>query len=629
MKKRILSLFLATLMIVGCIGTFAIGTVAAGEFALSVVVEKVDNDTVHVVLNMANNPGVSGIDATLSFDKTVIRPVSVDTNGDGTVDTVLKNGVITTNVTAGLDLATLDVVTFLAFGLTTPGKEVFEQRSGKLIGFTFDILDPEKFTEIKVEADVENKDGDEVAFAANNSSVGQLSLDDVSMTGKTVTYNGQVQSLEVDGLDSEMSVKWTNNNKVNAGEYEVTAVVSKEGYHSKTLTATLTIEKAPAKLTGVELWPAVEGGDIEIKSVDAAAAEALGKGYPVVFNNATVVKDGEDYKVEGVTVSNTNIVLTDTTVELTFVAEGELVDAIIEAANIDTDMPVDPRVSKLPALNVELPYGYELELVANEVIAADGSFEKTEEAQIVPVTYNVVDASGAKVGEVVVTYTIPKKAEGTDLAMLILYYYKLMEEKNNAATVKPTTPVVETSVTLKADAANIKYMDGRGDKFEPEAFATRYEVIKALANVFDIKTTNAPLALTDVDAEYKELVDKCTAAGIIKGYDDKTFRGNDNITRAEVATMICNIMGLDVENAKDAGFSDVSGWAAKYVNACANAKLVNGNGDGTFAPENNIKRNELTVIINNITGAQAGTSCSYADVVEGTWYFGYVAAAAK
>ena len=172
-------------------------------------------------------------------------------------------------------------------------------------------------------------------------------------------------------------------------------------------------------------------------------------------------------------------------------------------------------------------------------------------------------------------------------------------------------------------------MDGRGDKFEPEAFATRYEVIKALANVFDIKTTNAPLALTDVDAEYKELVDKCTAAGIIKGYDDKTFRGNDNITRAEVATMICNIMGLDVENAKDAGFSDVSGWAAKYVNACANAKLVNGNGDGTFAPENNIKRNELTVIINNITGAQAGTSCSYADVVEGTWYFGYVAAAAK
>ena len=629
MKKRILSLFLATLMIVGCIGTFAIGTVAAGEFALSVVVEKVDNDTVHVVLNMANNPGVSGIDATLSFDKTVIRPVSVDTNGDGTVDTVLKNGVITTNVTAGLDLATLDVVTFLAFGLTTPGKEVFEQRSGKLIGFTFDILDPEKFTEIKVEADVENKDGDEVAFAANNSSVGQLSLDDVSMTGKTVTYNGQVQSLQVDGLDSEMSVKWTNNNKVNAGEYEVTAVVSKAGYNSKTLTATLIIEQAPAKLTGVELWPAVEGSVIEIKSVEAAAAEALGKGYPVVFNNATVVNDGGVYKVEGVTVANTNIVLTDTTVEPTFVNEEALVDAIIAEADIDTDMPVDPRVSKLPALNVDLPYGYELELVANEVVAADGSFEKTEEAQIVPVTYNVVDASGAKVGEVVVTYTIPKKAEGTDLAMLILYYYKLMEEKNNAATVKPTTPVVETSVTLKADAANIKYMDGRGDKFEPEAFATRYEVIKALANVFDIKTTNAPLALTDVDAEYKELVDKCTAAGIIKGYDDKTFRGNDNITRAEVATMICNIMGLDVENAKDAGFSDVSGWAAKYVNACANAKLVNGNGDGTFAPENNIKRNELTVIINNITGAQAGTSCSYADVVEGTWYFGYVAAAAK
>ena len=78
------------------------------------------------------------------------------------------------------------------------------------------------------------------------------------MDSKTVTFNGKAHSLEIVGLDSEMTVAWTNNNQTNAGTYTVTAVVSKPGYNSKTLTATLTINKAEAKLTGVELWPAAE-----------------------------------------------------------------------------------------------------------------------------------------------------------------------------------------------------------------------------------------------------------------------------------------------------------------------------------------------------------------------------------
>ena len=706
MKKRILSVLLAALMIIGSVGTFAIGTAAAGNFALTVDVEKIDDDTVHVVLSMENNPGCSGINVSIAFDNTVIRPVGYDTVWNEVayryvMDTCLVGGQILTNYGGlGFDNTTAEEVTFVAVGEPIVGAEPYVRPSGKLIGFTFDILDSEKFTDLTITAQVVDQDNNVLPFVANNSHVGQLSLDDLTMASKTVTFDDNVHSLEIVGLDSEMTVAWTNNNQKNAGTYTVTAVVSKPGYNSKTLTATLTINKAEAKLTGVELWPAAEGSeDIKIKSVDAAAAEALGKGYPVVFNNAKVVKDGEVYKIEGVTVANTNIVLVDTTVVPVFVAEDDLVDAVITAAEIPATEDVDPRVSKITKPDVELPYGYELELVPNEVVDEDGSFEKTEDEQIVPVTFNVIDASGAKVGEVVVTYTIPKQATGSDLAILLLYYHKKMEAKNQVVeTVKSdvsgatvaagtkvtlstategakihyttdgstatvlspvyTGPIVvdktvtisaiatksgmktsapatffytvsETSIALKADAANIKYMEGRGDKFEPEAYATRYEVIKALANVFDIKTTNAPLALTDVADEYKELVDLCTAAGIIKGYEDKTFRGNEAITRAEVATMICNIMGLDVEGAKDAGFSDVSGWATKYVNACANAKYVNGNGDGTFAPGNNIKRNELTVIINNITGAKAGTSCSYADVVEGTWYFGYVAAAAK
>jgi endo-1,4-beta-xylanase len=88
-------------------------------------------------------------------------------------------------------------------------------------------------------------------------------------------------------------------------------------------------------------------------------------------------------------------------------------------------------------------------------------------------------------------------------------------------------------------------------------------------------------------------------------------------------------MKLDVAAAKDAGFKDVSGWATNYVNACANAGYVKGKAEGEFAPSANITRAELATLFNNITGAKAGTSCSYADVDANAWYFGYVAAAAK
>ena len=136
--------------------------------------------------------------------------------------------------------------------------------------------------------------------------------------------------------------------------------------------------------------------------------------------------------------------------------------------------------------------------------------------------------------------------------------------------------------------------------------------------------------LSDIKGRWSEKdIQLCIDKGIIKGYEDKTFRGEESITRAEVATIICNVMKLDVAAAKDAGFKDVSGWATNYVNACANAGYVQGKGEGEFAPSANITRAELATLFNNITGAEKGTSCSYADVDADAWYFGYVAAAAK
>ncbi len=83
---------------------------------------------------------------------------------------------------------------------------------------------------------------------------------------KTVTYDGTVKALSLSGISEELlnsstvSYTYTLNGKaveaedvVSDGEYTVTATISKEGYKTKTLTATLTIEKA--SFVGLTLEP--------------------------------------------------------------------------------------------------------------------------------------------------------------------------------------------------------------------------------------------------------------------------------------------------------------------------------------------------------------------------------------
>ncbi len=189
--------------------------------------------------------------------------------------------------------------------------------------------------------------------------------------------------------------------------------------------------------------------------------------------------------------------------------------------------------------------------------------------------------------------------------------------------------VVGTTIALKDGAADIKYMAGRGDKFEAEADATRYEVIAALAEVFNITTDGEAAKLSDVAEANRTVVDLFTAAGIINGYSDGTFRGDKTITRAEFAKIVCVMLGLDTSNAKDAGFKDTDHWAKAFINACAEKGLIKGKSADRFDPNGNIKRGEIATLVNRITGAKAGTECKYADVSSDAWYFGDVAAAAK
>lgn len=92
--------------------------------------------------------------------------------------------------------------------------------------------------------------------------------------------------------------------------------------------------------------------------------------------------------------------------------------------------------------------------------------------------------------------------------------------------------------------------------------------------------------------------------GIVNGYEDNTFRPNNNITRAEFVTLLAGIArncGVEVSDSKTASgkFSDVvSGqWYVPAVEWAARSGIVAGHTDGTFQPNTNIKREEMAAII--------------------------------
>ena len=97
-------------------------------------------------------------------------------------------------------------------------------------------------------------------------------------------------------------------------------------------------------------------------------------------------------------------------------------------------------------------------------------------------------------------------------------------------------------------------------------------------------------AFKDADKiDYKEAVDVMNAVGVFVGDEKGNFNAKDNLTREQAAKIIAYLeLGEKAADALvgSATFTDVAAtrWSAGFVSYCAQAGVVSGNGDGTFAP---------------------------------------------
>ena len=115
--------------------------------------------------------------------------------------------------------------------------------------------------------------------------------------------------------------------------------------------------------------------------------------------------------------------------------------------------------------------------------------------------------------------------------------------------------------------------------------------------------------------------------GILKGYEDGTFHPNAPVTRAEFAVIAARFS----DGAADdyATFSDVPNdyWASKEIAKAAKLGWIKGYTDGTFRPTNNITRAEVMTLVNRVLERGVDEeglmedAIQWADNKPGDWYY--------
>lgn len=148
--------------------------------------------------------------------------------------------------------------------------------------------------------------------------------------------------------------------------------------------------------------------------------------------------------------------------------------------------------------------------------------------------------------------------------------------------------------------------------FRPDENVTREQYITMLYRLFDTDEDKEGAELTFTDAGTigygKEAVSWGVANGVINGYTDNTFRPNAKITRAEMAAMtyraLCSVIGKEAADSHnvDAGFKDVvsGSYYETPVNVLAHMGIINGMGEGVYAPDGVATRAQAAKILASI-----------------------------
>lgn len=176
-------------------------------------------------------------------------------------------------------------------------------------------------------------------------------------------------------------------------------------------------------------------------------------------------------------------------------------------------------------------------------------------------------------------------------------------KSGNGYIVTPVVPGGKKADDKKAQekpstATITGYINGYPDgTFRPGKSMTRAEAASILAKLQRLPLTDSSKpAFSDADGWYNAVINAVVKAGYMKGYPDGSFKPDKPISRAEFATMLSHFM-----SAKTASnpFTDTNGnWAKEAIDKAYAQGIIKGYEDNTFRPAADVSRAEAVAMVN-------------------------------
>lgn len=456
-------------------------------------------------------------------------------------------------------------------------------------------------------------------------------------TENDFTFSGTALAKGTDAGTYQMGLKPENFENKNANFSKVTFVVTD---------GSLTITKRDVTLTSASASKPYDGTALTSKNVTVGGngfADGEGATYNVTGSQTEVGKSNNEFTYElnaNTKANNYNITMYKG--ELVITAADSVAYKVehykqnLDGSYNDTPNDIDPlsgTAGTLTAAAAKDYPGFTPGTVTQEKIKSDGT--TTVEIQYTrnsyTLTINYVYRDGSKAAESHIetilygkdySVTSPKISGYTADKLVVS---GTMPADNRTVTVtytkngghhprpKPTVEIEDDDALGLNTTDHFAYIVGYGNgEVRPQNNITRAEVATIFFRLLtdDVRDENLTKTnrYSDVAATswYNTAVSTLSSMGIITGYPDGTFRPNAAITRAEFAAIAAR---FDHDGDKTAAkFSDIaSHWAKDEISIAYNNGWITGYPNSTFGPQRDITRAETMTLVNRVLNRQPET----------------------
>ena len=442
----------------------------------------------------------------------------------------------------------------------------------------------------------------------------------ISSADEAITIDGYTY----DSADKDTLTIGTGENVINLYYTKRTDLSYTVNYLEKGTNAVLHEQKVQTGVTfGTEVTSADEKINIAGYNYDSADKESLtiGTGENVInlyYTKITGLKYTVNYLWNNSAIQSPTTGVADYGDIITLINTDISGYTIKPNQEIQYSIKTDERV-------INLYYYKNVELTAkSDTVTYDGKEHTVTGYTGAPdgANFNNVSASGS--GTAVGDYAVKfNESPINKLATVGAKEYIITKATDGKLTITGVTyypPYYPPTVEIEDDDAlglnttdHFAYIVGYGNgEVRPQNNITRAEVATIFFRLLtdDVRDENLTKTnrYSDVAATawYNTAVSTLSSMGIITGYPDGTFRPNAAITRAEFAAIAAR---FDNDGDKTAAkFSDIAThWAKDEISIAYNNGWITGYPDGTFGPQRDITRAETMTLVNRVLNRQPET----------------------